>query len=106
MAATKVGISAPYLQHVEEGRHIGISLTTSRIPLNLMPSSGHHHHLNDPLPAVGVESLLLEDHLPVVVLALGVGQADHGQQLGGAAQRPQDVRVVVQAEHSLQELDM
>ena len=61
-------------------------------------------HLDDPLPAVRVEALLLEDHLSVVVLALGVGQAHHGQQLG-AAQRPQDVRVVVQTEHRLQELN-
>ena len=51
-----------------------------------------------------VESLLLQDHLAVVVLALGVGQADHGQQLG-TAQGSQDVRVVVQPEDGLQELN-
>ena len=55
---------------------------------------------------MGVESLLLEDHGAVVVLALRVRQADHGQQLGAArAQRPQDVRVVVQPEDGLQELN-
>ena len=50
-----------------------------------------------------VEALLLQDHLTVVVLALRVGQAHHGQQFG-AAQRAQDIRVVVQSEDGFQEL--